>query len=127
MAAAVWALKARRRWCLSGTPLQNSVDDLFSYFRFLQFSPYDDLPAFRSLIREPIRTNPAAGFAALQGVLGQVLLRRTKATQICGEPIVRLPPRTVALTEVRFSASERTMYARLQVGPAHSVKQRGTV
>ena len=28
-------LQARARWCLSGTPLQNSVDDLFAYFRFL--------------------------------------------------------------------------------------------
>ena len=52
MAAAVWALKARRRWCLSGTPLQNSVEDLFSYFRFLRFAPYDDLGAFRSMVRD---------------------------------------------------------------------------
>ena len=34
-ARACFALEARARWCLSGTPLQNSVDDLFAYFRFL--------------------------------------------------------------------------------------------
>lgn len=32
-ARAAWALHARHRWCLSGTPIQNSVDDLYSYFR----------------------------------------------------------------------------------------------
>lgn len=34
-AHAAWSLKARRRWCLSGTPMQNSVDDMYAYFRFL--------------------------------------------------------------------------------------------
>ncbi len=38
-AHAAWSLKARRRWCLSGTPMQNSVDDLYSYFRFLVRGP----------------------------------------------------------------------------------------
>jgi SNF2 family DNA or RNA helicase len=32
-ARAAWALHAQHRWCLSGTPIQNSVDDLYSYFR----------------------------------------------------------------------------------------------
>jgi SNF2 family DNA or RNA helicase len=114
VAASVWALRARRRWCLSGTPLQNSVDDLYSYFRFLHYAPYDDVAAFRSKIREPIRSSPVAGFAALQKVLAAIMLRRTKATQILGEPIVKLPPRTVRLRAVEFSAAERECYGRLQ-------------
>jgi SNF2 family DNA or RNA helicase len=119
VAASVWALRARRRWCLSGTPLQNSVDDLYSYFRFLHYAPYDDLPAFRARIREPIRACPAAGFAALQRVLQTVMLRRTKATRIGGEPIVKLPPRTVSLQAVDFSARERGCYAQLQAEYRH--------
>ena len=31
------ALSARHRWCLTGTPLQYSLDDLFALFCFLHF------------------------------------------------------------------------------------------
>lgn len=34
-AHAAWSLRARSRWCLSGTPLQNSIEDLYAYLRFL--------------------------------------------------------------------------------------------
>ncbi|BFZ58946.1 DNA repair protein rad16 [Savitreella phatthalungensis] len=39
-ARAVFALQTERRWCLSGTPLQNRVGELFSLLRFLQLNPF---------------------------------------------------------------------------------------
>jgi DNA repair protein RAD16 len=39
-AQAALTLKARHRWCLSGTPLQNKVGELYSTVRFLHFYPY---------------------------------------------------------------------------------------
>ena len=33
-------LKAKKRWCVSGTPLQNRIGELFSLIRFIQFYPY---------------------------------------------------------------------------------------
>ena len=68
-ARAAWAIKSLRRWCLSGTPMQNSVDDLFSYFRFLKQEPYSEYPSFRSLIRDPIAKTPDLGFKRLQTIL----------------------------------------------------------
>jgi len=114
VAAAVSAVEAKCRWCLSGTPLQNNVDDLFSYFRFLRYDPYDNASAFRTLIKEPIRLDPVVGFRRLQHVLRAVMLRRTKQSKINGAPIVRLPPRTVVHSRRVFLPDEQTAYAKLQ-------------
>ena len=39
-AKAVYALDSDYKWCLTGTPLQNRVGDLYSLVRFLQMEPY---------------------------------------------------------------------------------------
>jgi len=39
-AKATFALKAKYRWCLSGTPLQNRVGELYSLIRFLGVLPF---------------------------------------------------------------------------------------
>ncbi len=35
------ALKGERRWCVTGTPFQNKLDDGFALFRFLKLTPFD--------------------------------------------------------------------------------------
>lgn len=71
-------LRAKRRWCLSGTPIQNSIDDLYSYFRFLKYDPYSVYSAFCSQLKFPISKDATHGYKKLQAVLKAVLLRRTK-------------------------------------------------
>lgn len=44
------------RWCLSGTPIQNGVEDLFSYFKFLRYAPYSDPRSFKILIKVCVET-----------------------------------------------------------------------
>jgi len=39
-ARSAFALKAERRWCLTGTPLQNRVGELYSLLRFLRIDPF---------------------------------------------------------------------------------------
>lgn len=78
VARACWGLRAKRRWCLSGTPIQNAIDDLYSYFRFLKYDPYAVYKSFCSTIKVPISKNPAKGYRKLQAVLKTIMLRRTK-------------------------------------------------
>uniref|UniRef100_A0A0D6QTY3 Helicase-like transcription factor CHR28 n=1 Tax=Araucaria cunninghamii TaxID=56994 RepID=A0A0D6QTY3_ARACU len=114
VARACWGLRAKRRWCLSGTPIQNSIDDLYSYFRFLKYDPYAVYRSFCSTIKLPISRNPVSGYKKLQAVLKTVMLRRTKGTLLDGEPIIKLPPKTVTLKKVEFSMEERNFYKKLE-------------
>ncbi|KAM5471166.1 DNA repair protein rad16 [Microsporum audouinii] len=40
VARACFALKAKYRWCLSGTPVQNRIGEFFSLLRFLEVKPF---------------------------------------------------------------------------------------
>ncbi|CAJ1936386.1 unnamed protein product [Sphenostylis stenocarpa] len=114
VARACWGLRAKRRWCLSGTPIQNAIDDLYSYFRFLRYDPYDVYTSFCSTIKNLISRNPAKGYRKLQAVLKTIMLRRTKGTLLDGEPIISLPPKHIELKKVDFSMEERDFYYKLE-------------
>ena len=61
--------QAERRWCLTGTPVQNSIDDLYSYFRFLQYQPYARLAAFKSTLKAALQSSPDLGARRLRAAL----------------------------------------------------------
>lgn len=78
MARACCSLRAKRRWCLSGTPIQNTIDDLYSYFRFLKYDPYAVYKSFYHTIKVQISRNSIQGYKKLQAILRAIMLRRTK-------------------------------------------------
>jgi SNF2 family DNA or RNA helicase len=114
VAHAASSLRARRRWCLSGTPVQNNIEELYSYYRFLKFAPFDDYARFREELAAPLDAAAAAGrrpdaaaWRKLHATLQCMMLRRTKASKIGGEPILRLPERNVRLVRCEgFSTPE---------------------
>ncbi|KAI0513907.1 hypothetical protein KFK09_009939 [Dendrobium nobile] len=122
VARACSGLRAKRRWCLSGTPMQNSIDDLYSYFRFLKYEPYAVYSSFCNSIKYPISRNAIQGYKKLQAVLRIVLLRRTKETRINGEAIIKLPPKSICLKEVDFSTEERAFYLKLEADSRQQFK-----
>ncbi|WOK98893.1 helicase-like transcription factor CHR28 [Canna indica] len=123
VARACCGLRAKRRWCLSGTPLQNAIDDLYSYFCFLKYEPYDVYSTFLDSIKYQISKDPSSGYRKVQAVLKVVLLRRTKGTLIDGEPILELPPKTINLEKIDFSQKEREFYLALEADSREQFKK----
>lgn len=76
---AAYSLDAKFRWCLTGTPMQNNLDELQSLIRFLRIKPYDELAAWRDQISRPLN-NGRGGLAIqrLQIYLKAFMKRRTK-------------------------------------------------
>ncbi|GAA5832200.1 hypothetical protein JCM5353_008196 [Sporobolomyces roseus] len=108
-------LKAEYRWALTGTPIQNSVNDLFSIFRFLgkRVVPSDlwEKPAFDEQIGRPIKSKQnKIAFERLSAVLGVLMLRRTKSTTVNGKPILPLPKRIVNIVGGPFLDSEEEAF-----------------
>ncbi|KAJ6525458.1 SNF2 family DNA-dependent ATPase [Mycena vulgaris] len=115
-AVACCELQGKFRWCLTGTPMQNSVDELFSLLKFLRVKPLNDWERFNTQIAKPVKSGKGAGRAMkrLQVVLQQIMLRRTKTQQLNGKALVDLPPRTVEVISCAFDPSEQAFYTALE-------------
>ncbi|KAJ7685568.1 SNF2 family DNA-dependent ATPase [Mycena polygramma] len=115
-ALACCELQAKFRWCLTGTPMQNSVDELFSLLKFLRIKPLNDWERFNLQIAKPVKNGRGAGRAMkrLQVVLQQIMLRRTKTQQLNGKALITLPPRTVNVISCAFDPSEQAFYTALE-------------
>ncbi|PMD59403.1 uncharacterized protein K444DRAFT_411279 [Hyaloscypha bicolor E] len=71
-------LRAERRWCLTGTPVQNKLGDLFSLTQFLGFEPLENHANARKYILEPLSRKDSQGLENLRLALQVISLRRTK-------------------------------------------------
>ena len=59
-AKAAFALDCECRWAVSGTPVQNALDDLFSLLHFLRLAPFDDYAYWRQNVLQPIEERQGA-------------------------------------------------------------------
>ncbi|KAF9270757.1 DNA repair protein RAD5 [Marasmius fiardii PR-910] len=110
-AKAVYALKARRRWAVTGTPIVNKLDDLFSLLKFLDFKPWSDFSFFRSFISLPFSAHDPKAIEVVQVILESILLRREKNMRDDeGKRIVELPSKEVKIEHLEFSLAERKIY-----------------
>ncbi|XP_037551513.1 helicase-like transcription factor [Nematolebias whitei] len=110
MSKAVLELKAQRRWILSGTPIQNSMKDLWMLLAFLRLKPFDVREWWNRVIQRPVMQGDRDGLQNLQNLVRCITLRRTKSSEINGRRLVSLPEKMVFVEQVDLSQQEREEY-----------------
>ncbi len=112
-------IDARHRLCLTGTPLENHLGELWSLFDFLLPGLLGDSKQFRRFFRSPIekRANEATA-ERLSRRIRPFLLRRTKQ-QVATE----LPPKTEIIQTVVLEGKQRELYETVRLAMHRRVRE----
>ncbi len=103
---AVSLLKAKNRIALTGTPIENSVFDLYSQMSFVNPGFFGTIEHFRQNYANPIdREGNEAVARELQKIVSPFILRRTKE-QVAPE----LPPKTEEVIYCEMPPAQRKVY-----------------
>uniref|UniRef100_A0A8C6TUR1 Transcription termination factor 2 n=1 Tax=Neogobius melanostomus TaxID=47308 RepID=A0A8C6TUR1_9GOBI len=104
---AVCQLRARARWAVTGTPIQNNLLDMYSLLKFLRCAPFDEYKLWKA----QVDNGSKRGRERLNILTKTLLLRRTKdQLDSSGKPLVSLPERTCELHQLRLSEDEQAVY-----------------
>lgn len=109
---ACYNIRAGRRWALTGTPIVNKLEDLFSLVHYLGVEPWGVYSFWRTFITIPFESKEyIKALDVVQTVLEPLVLRRTKDMKdVDGKPIVELPSKTIKQVHLEFSEMERDVY-----------------
>ncbi|GAA5916809.1 hypothetical protein JCM8208_004781 [Rhodotorula glutinis] len=107
---AVTRLDALFRWALTGTPVTNSLADLFPLFRFLQLKPWYDWKDYNQSVVSYEKKHPDTAGRKAQAILRTCMLRRKKDSKLDGKELISLKEKHINLHELEFSPEEREIY-----------------
>jgi superfamily II DNA or RNA helicase len=111
-------LDARHRLCLTGTPVQNHLGELWSQFHFLMPGLLGEEKAFNAGFRKPIEQH---GDSLRKDLLVRrvkpFMLRRTK-----DKVATELPPKTEVVLPVEFGAAQRDLYETVRLAMDRKVR-----
>ncbi|CRG83929.1 DNA repair protein RAD5 [Talaromyces islandicus] len=100
---AIFRLNGQRRWSVTGTPVQNRLEDLASVTKFLRLYPYDEKAKFAASILSRFKIGDPSVFASLRVLVDSFTLRRVKDK-------INLPPRQDKIVMLEFSEQEAQLH-----------------
>ncbi|KAM0720425.1 hypothetical protein Q7P37_004561 [Cladosporium fusiforme] len=111
-------LNAKYRFCMTGTPMMNNIEELYSLIHFLRIKPYCQWEKFRFDFVTPMKSGRdemySKSMRMLQTLCRAVMLRRTKTSTHQGRPILVLPERTTNVEHSEFNEDESALYQALE-------------
>ncbi|KIX07722.1 uncharacterized protein Z518_02376 [Rhinocladiella mackenziei CBS 650.93] len=112
-------LEGRFRWCLTGTPIQNKLDDIGNLFAFIRAQPFEKVAEFRRWIALPWDQGQTHALASerLVRLIDSVCLRRSRG-------LLHLPSITEQLRPLSFSSEERNQYEQTKRRMSRALQQR---
>src|SRR5262249_22013899 len=116
---AVGQLQAKHRLCLSGTPIENHLGELWSLMHFLMPGLLGSQDAFTEIYRTPIERNGnEEKRQSLAQRVGPLILRRTKH-----DVAKELPPKTEILHTIELSEPQKDLYETVRSAMDKQVRQ----
>lgn len=112
-------IKAEHRLCLTGTPLENHLGELWSLFHFLMPGLLGDAKQFKRHFRTPIERHADLDKRTLLiKRIQPFMLRRTK-NQVVSE----LPDKTDMIHTIELSGSQRDLYETIRLSMEKKVRE----
>ena len=117
MTQSVKQIKAQHKLCLTGTPMENHLGELWSLFDFLMPGYLFSHKRFNDLYRKPIESGELYAQQWLNKRVTPFLLRRTKDTVA-----TELPAKTEIIQSLELPKQQRMLYETIRVSMEKKVR-----
>ena len=118
-ATALRRLRSRHRLCVTGTPLENHLGELWAHFDFLMPGFLGDARSFARVWRKPIETNGETLRAQLLAQRVRPFILRRRKVDVAAE----LPPKTEVVRRVQLVGRQRALYESVRVAADEQVRR----